>query len=152
MTLSSCPISQVHPQWDISDSNWFDGFTFTCDQEDQSFATVNEDFFSPMITGDSLRSTLKTNPTQMSCPLKSVRRSRDITNSWIFPYLRRRCPNLTRTALIQLAKDIVKDVSNCSRLIPLSRSEKRTKFGVVMWMERNAPYVLGYLSMEGNGN
>lgn len=66
----------------------------------------------------------------------------------IYQYLQCYCGTVTMAALLKLAKAVVESVPVWCRPGLPTRSEKRSKTLLVMWMESNAFYVRNYLVLH----
>jgi hypothetical protein len=68
-----------------------------------------------------------------------------VRDSWMYRYLLCRYRALTKHVLIELASAVIENAPESSRPQPPTRSEKRAKAGLLLWIDRNACLVLDYL-------
>jgi hypothetical protein len=82
----------------------------------------------------------------------AVYRCHNVEDSPMYHFLENRFQVVSNAVLLALANAVVENSPAWSRPRPPTRSEKRVKAGLVLWMIRNSPHVMEYFSSpQGSG-
>jgi hypothetical protein len=73
-------------------------------------------------------------------------RKHNITRSWMYHYLEAHYHVVTKDMLLRLVNAVVESIPEHLRPQSLTRSEKRVKAGLMLWIDGHAGQVLTYLS------